>query len=78
MMEILEIGRVIELEDSKEFIITDTIDSNSYRYLLLVNIEEEDEVMIRKYDYDLNLIVGLDSEDEVNVLLKEFLKKALI
>ena len=73
--DILVKDKIIVLEDGKEFLILDVINTEEFTYLLLVNVYNDTEIMIRKYDKDLDLIVGLDSESEVRLVASQFAEK---
>ncbi len=57
--------------DNKKYTIANDITIDKINYLLLVNLEDEDDVLLRKVDpSDDNYLIPLDNEDEVYKVLE--------
>ncbi len=57
--------------DNKKYTIANDITIDKINYLLLVNLEDEDDVLLRKVDpSDDNFLIPLDNEDEVYKVLE--------
>ena len=57
--------------DNKKYTILNDITIDNINYLLLVNLEDDGDVLIRKVDpSDDNFLIPLDNEDEVYKVLE--------
>ena len=57
--------------DNKKYTIANDITIDKINYLLLVNLEDDGDVLIRKVDpSDDNYLIPLDNEDEVYKVLE--------
>ena len=57
--------------DNKKYTILNDITIDNINYLLLVNLEDDGDVLIRKVDpSDDNYLIPLDNEDEVYKVLE--------
>lgn len=57
--------------DNKKYTIANDFTIDNINYLLLVNLEDEDDVLLRKVDpSDDNYLIPLDNEDEVYKVLE--------
>ena len=57
--------------DNKKYTIANDFTIDNINYLLLVNLEDEDDVLLRKVDpSDDNYLLPLDNEDEVYKVLE--------
>lgn len=57
--------------DNKKYTIANDITIDNINYLLLVNLEDEGDVLLRKVDpSDDNYLIPLDNEDEVYKVLE--------
>ena len=57
--------------DNKKYTIANDFTIDKINYLLLVNLEDEDDVLLRKVDpSDDNYLIPLDNEDEVYKVLE--------
>lgn len=68
---------VITLENEKDYIIIDTIEFNSNKYLFLSNKEDENDMCVRKIILKENkeYLIKLDSENELEEVLNIFTTK---
>lgn len=57
--------------DNKKYTILNDITIDNINYLLLVNLEDDGDILIRKVDpSDDNYLIPLDNEDEVYKVLE--------
>ena len=68
---------VMTLENGKDYIITDTVASNSNKYLFLMGKLDKNDILIRKIitKDDGEYVVKLDSEDEFAEVMTLFADK---
>lgn len=60
----IKVGEVLILEDSKEFVVLETVELEGNKYLLMANIEDDEDIVIRKENLVENSIDGIDTEEE--------------
>ena len=65
---------VMTLENGKDYIITDTVASNSNKYLFLMGKLDKNDILIRKI-ITKEYVVKLDSEDEFAEVMTLFADK---
>ena len=67
----------IRLEDNKEYVVVDKIDSNGNTYIYLSNKKDNSDICIRKQVYENNqaFLVGLDNNEEIKNALELFANK---
>lgn len=65
---------VIKLEDNKEYAIINTLEKNQKKYLLLVEVNNEENVCIRRVlkEDEKEYLVKLDSNEEFEEVLSLF------
>jgi len=75
-MEEIEYNTLI-LENNKEYAEIDTLTNNNNTYIFLSEINNPENICIRKIKIKDNeeYIVGLDTEEEFNTILKLFTEK---
>lgn len=68
---------VVTLDDGKDYMVTAEIVINNIKYVYLTNEEDIADFCIRKINNINNneYLVGLDSKEEVLMVLKEFTNK---
>ncbi len=68
---------VITLEDNLDYMIINTIERNSNKYLVLAKVDNEKDICVRKVIVENNTeyLVKLDSNEELSDVLKEFNSK---
>ena len=69
---------VIMLEDNIRYQVIDKIESNNNFYIYLANINDSDDIVIRKEiikDEDKHYLEKLDNDDELELALNLFLEK---
>lgn len=67
----------VVLEDNKEYLVIDKIDSNDKAYIYLSNPDNSEDFCVRKEieEDEKTFLVGLDNEEEVDAALKLFVEK---
>lgn len=73
----MEDVEIITLDDNKEYNVVDRKDINGFTYLLLANVDDETDICVRKEikKEDKEYIAMLSSEEELEIVLKEFAKE---
>ncbi len=67
----------MNLENNQKYIILDTIVKNNNNYLIFVNDNNDKDLRVRKVIMENNqeMVVKLDSDEEVKDILNEFYNK---
>ena len=68
---------VITLEDNLNYIITDTLENNNGKYLLLANEKDNEDIKFRKVieKEGKEFLVKLDNDEEFDEVMFTFLNK---
>lgn len=72
-----ETVNVITLEDGIEYAIIDEIKADTIKYVYLSNINDDEDICIRKVIVENNeeILIGLDNDSELELALMLFAKK---
>lgn len=67
----------IKLENKKEYIVIDKIESDGKIFIYLSNVEDDTDICVRKQieEEEKNYLVGLENREEADYALELFNKK---
>ncbi len=70
-------ANIIKLEDGNNYIIIDTIESNNKRFLLLLKVGSENDIVFRKViiEKGSEWLVKIDDVDEFEQLMTDYILK---